>query len=168
MESSKAVAYTGAIPKLYETILGPVYFEPYAIETAKKVATLQPRQVLETACGTGRVTNQLQKQLAADTSITATDISPDMLGIAIEKLSTLRNVSFQIADALNLPFADNSFDVVVCQFGAMFFTDKKKGFSEASRVLKKNGKFIFVVWDKLSLKPESCCCCWKGSSDRIF
>jgi SAM-dependent methyltransferase len=48
-----------------------------------------------------------------------------------------------------LPFADRSFDVVVCQFGVMFFPDRQKAYREARRVLKEGGHFIFSVWDAL-------------------
>ena len=50
---------------------------------------------------------------------------------------------------MNLPFADGSFDAVVCQFGAMFFPDRKKAFSEARRVLRAGGSLLFNVWDRI-------------------
>jgi SAM-dependent methyltransferase len=53
------------------------------------------------------------------------------------------------ADALALPFEDKSFDVVCCQFGAMFFPDRVAGYREARRVLKPGGRFIFNVWDRI-------------------
>jgi SAM-dependent methyltransferase len=51
---------------------------------------------------------------------------------------------------LALPFADQNFDVVACQFGAMFFPDKIQGYKEARRVLKPGGHFLFNVWDRIS------------------
>jgi SAM-dependent methyltransferase len=48
---------------------------------------------------------------------------------------------------MQLPFPDASFDVVVCQFGAMFFPDKAKAFAEARRVINPGGCFLFNVWD---------------------
>jgi SAM-dependent methyltransferase len=53
------------------------------------------------------------------------------------------------ADALNLPFEDASFDVVFCQFGAMFFPDRVAGYAEARRVLRPGGRFVFSVWDRI-------------------
>ena len=50
---------------------------------------------------------------------------------------------------MQLPFADRTFDTVVCQFGVMFFPDKGKAFAEARRVLRPGGTFIFNVWDRL-------------------
>jgi SAM-dependent methyltransferase len=58
-------------------------------------------------------------------------------------------VEWRQADAMSLPFADASFDVVVCQYGAMFFPDKPKAFSEARRVLRSGGTFFFNVWDRI-------------------
>jgi ubiquinone/menaquinone biosynthesis C-methylase UbiE len=145
------VTFSGNVARNYDEVQGPVYFEPYAIETAARVAILNPQNVLETACGTGRVTNHLRKVISPDASLTATDISADMMAIAREKLSSVNNISWLEADALHLPFADQSFDVVVCQFGAMFFPDKKKGFSEAWRVLKSGGIYLVTTWAKLEM-----------------
>ena len=50
---------------------------------------------------------------------------------------------------MSLPFADDTFDVVVCQFGAMFFPDKTEAFAEARRVLRPGGTFLFNVWDSI-------------------
>jgi ubiquinone/menaquinone biosynthesis C-methylase UbiE len=152
METQTSIPYSGSIPKIYDEILGPAYFEPYAIETANRVAALMPKNILEIAAGTGRVTNHLQKNLP-ESCISATDISDDMLAIAKAKMEGAENIGWLVADAMALPFRDNEFDVVVCQFGAMFFPDKSKGFSEVNRVLKKNGIFFLVTWDKLSLNP---------------
>jgi ubiquinone/menaquinone biosynthesis C-methylase UbiE len=153
MTTDSSVLYSGSIPKMYDKILGPVYFEPYAIETANRVAKFGAKSILEIACGTGRVTNHLRKILPEEIKITATDISVDMLAVAKEKLSSTKNIFWKEADAMNLPFDSHSFDVVVCQFGAMFFSDRKEGFSEVNRVLEKNGKFIFAVWDKMEFNP---------------
>jgi SAM-dependent methyltransferase len=61
-----------------------------------------------------------------------------------------RPVSWRQADALALPFPDQSFDAVACQFGAMFFPDKVQGYREARRVLSPGGRFCFNVWDQIS------------------
>lgn len=147
------ILYSGAIVRMYDETLGPVYFEPYAEETAGRVAAIKPLHVLETACGTGRVTVNLHKRLPDTTEITATDISADMMALAQEKLSAANNISWKVADAMNLPYAHESFDVIVCQFGLMFFADKAKAFAEAWRLLRKGGRIIFTTWDKLSLNP---------------
>ena len=149
---SDPLSFSGSIPKMYDEILGPVYFEPFAIETAKRVSMIHPATILEIACGTGIVTRQLYKNLT-EATITASDISADMLNIARDKLLSAKNITWKEADAMDLPFADETFDLVVCQFGAMFFQDKQKAFSEMHRVLNAKGKLIFSTWDKLENNP---------------
>ena len=61
----------------------------------------------------------------------------------------MARVEWRQADALSLPFEKDSFDAVVCQFGVMFFPDKRAAYREARGVLKPGGRFIFSVWDRL-------------------
>jgi SAM-dependent methyltransferase len=86
--------------------------------------------------------------LPKTTSITATDLNQAMLDQAAA-VCISRPVEWKQADAMQLPFADASFDAVVCQFGAMFFPDKPKAYAEARRVLKPGGVFLFNVWGRL-------------------
>jgi len=140
--------FSGSIPSLYDRYLGPLIFEPYAEDLAGRLAALNPARVLETAAGTGIVTRALLRALPADTSIVATDLNQPMLDHAAAQVSSDR-VTWQTADALALPFPDQSFDAVVCQFGAMFFPDRPQAYREARRVLKPGGHFIFNVWDAI-------------------
>jgi ubiquinone/menaquinone biosynthesis C-methylase UbiE len=126
----------------------PLIFEPYARDLAERVAGMQPRQVLETAAGTGVVTRALASRLAADARIVATDLNPPMLQHAARRLQDER-VEWKQADALALPFENLCFDAVACQFGAMFFPDKTQGYREAHRVLKPGGRFFLNVWDRI-------------------
>jgi SAM-dependent methyltransferase len=82
----------------------------------------------------------------------ATDLNQPMLDYAASQPG-LHRVKWQPADALALPFPGNSFDAVVCQFGAMFFPDRTKGYGEARRVLKPGGRFVFNVWDHIDTSP---------------
>jgi SAM-dependent methyltransferase len=85
-------------------------------------------------------------------TIVATDLNPAMIEFA--KAQPIAGpVEWRQADACALPFADASFDVVVCQFGAMFFPDKGKGYAEAARVLRPGGRFLFNVWDAIEANP---------------
>ncbi len=141
-------AFAGSIPRLYETLLVPLIFEPYAADLVARLAVRPPGRVLEVAAGTGVVTRQMAAQLLPGVSIVATDLNAPMLAYASE-VGTARPVQWQQADALQLPFADESFDAVVCQFGVMFFPDKAKAFAEARRVLAPRGLFLFNVWDRI-------------------
>jgi SAM-dependent methyltransferase len=148
---SKAAAdsvFTGSIPKLYETLLVPLIFEPYATDLANRLAARAPSAVLEIAAGTGVVTRALASVLPERTSILATDLNQAMLDEAAA-IGTKRSVEWRQADAMQLPFAGGSFDAVVCQFGVMFFPDRSRAFAEARRVLRPGGVFLFNVWDRI-------------------
>ncbi len=141
--------FAGSIPELYERLLVPMFFEPYARDLADRVAAAKPRDVLETCAGTGALTREIASRLSAEARLVATDLNQPMLDHALARVRHDRVVSKQ-ADALALPFDDRSFDVVACQFGVMFFPDKSRGYEEARRVLKPGGALLFSVWDRLS------------------
>ena len=146
-ESDKV--FTGSIPELYDAYLVPLIFEAYAKDLAERAAALAPKAVLETAAGSGVVTRALASLLASDTSYTVTDLNQPMLDHAANKQGPDGRITWRQADALDLPFDDASFDAVVCQFGAMFFPDRIAGYTEARRVLKPGGSFLFNVWDRI-------------------
>jgi len=149
MESSDLDrSFAGSIPQIYEQYLVPLIFEPYAAEMAERVRSRRPHAVLEVAAGTGVVTRSLAIALPSDTSIVATDLNEPMLRHA-EAIGTVRPVEWRTADAMTLPFADQSFDAVVCQFGVMFFPDRAEAFREARRVLRPGGAFVFSAWDRI-------------------
>ncbi|CAJ0706273.1 class I SAM-dependent methyltransferase [Ralstonia wenshanensis] len=140
--------FSGSIPELYDTLLVPLIFEPYAVDMAARAAACQPKRVLEVAAGTGAVTRALARALPATTEVVATDLNPPMLDRAAA-VGTDRPVTWQQADAQQLPFADGSFDLVICQFGAMFFPDRPRAFAEARRVLTPGGKLLLSVWGRI-------------------
>ncbi len=144
-------AFAGTIPANYEKYLGPFLFEPYALDLVSRLQDKKYNDILEIACGTGRVTKHLAKSVKHDT-LTATDLNPDMISIA-KSIVHDKNINWLQADALELPFDDNSFDLVVIQFGVMFFPDRQKGLHEAYRVLKQGGKLIFNTWDRTENVP---------------
>jgi ubiquinone/menaquinone biosynthesis C-methylase UbiE len=138
----------------YDHFLGPLFFEPYAIEVANRIDPLPVSLALEIAAGTGRVTRHIRERIAASTKLIASDIDEDMLAEAKKKLSHL-DIDWQNIDAQQLPFKDNSIDLVVCCFGYMFVPDRPKAFAEAYRVLKPGGVLLFTTWDKLEHNAAS-------------
>jgi SAM-dependent methyltransferase len=140
--------FTGSIPELYERYMVPLIFEPYALDLAARAAALRPRQVLEIAAGTGVLTRHLATALPPETQIIASDLNATMIDIAAT-LGTERPVEWRLADVMALPFEDESFDLVACQFGAMFFPDKAQAYAEIRRVLEPGGYFLFNVWDHI-------------------
>jgi ubiquinone/menaquinone biosynthesis C-methylase UbiE len=145
--------YVGNVPQHYDQNLGPLLFSDYAADLARRIATLNPRRVLETAAGTGIVTRALRDALPANANLTATDLNAPMLDIAATKFRPSEAVEFRTADATALPFADASFDAIVCQFGVMFFPDKDKSYREAFRVLATGGHYVFSIWDSHRHNP---------------
>jgi len=145
--------FGGAIPDLYERGMAPVLFAPAAAMIAARVAELGPGRVLETACGTGQVTRRLVASLPAGTAITATDLAPAMLDRAAACLLEDSGVVLRPADAQALPFADAAFDLVLCQFGVMFFPDQAGAMREAARMLGPGGRFLFTTWDGREANP---------------
>lgn len=141
-------SFSGSIAENYERFMVPMLFEPYAAEVTRRAAALAPRRVLETAAGTGVVARFLLPQLPDDATYIATDLNQAMLDIAASVVSDPR-VLWQAADALALPFDDASADLVLCQFGAMFFPDRERAYREARRVLAPDGVFLLAVWDSI-------------------
>src|SRR3569832_923082 len=127
------VRFSGSVPSNYARYLVPLLFQPYADELASRARSWLPGHVLETAAGTGVVTAALHQALS-DANIVATDLNPDMLAVAAQRVRSDK-VSFEPADAQDLRFADETFDLVDCQIGIMFFPDKVKANAEARRVL---------------------------------
>jgi ubiquinone/menaquinone biosynthesis C-methylase UbiE len=146
--------FKGSVPANYDHYLGPLFFEPYAVDLVKRWQTLKMHKVLELACGTGRLTRHLLQLLDLDGALYATDLNEDMLTVAREKIQDSR-LHWQVVDAQELPFEDNSFDLVVCQFGVMFFPNKLKAFREALRVLQPDGTFLFLTWDDTAYNTVS-------------
>lgn len=140
--------FAGSIPKLYDTYLVPLIFEPYAVDLVNRLGSRSLSRVLEIAAGTGVVTRALASALPKSASIVATDLNQAMLDQA-SAVGTRRPVEWRQADAMQLPFPDGTFDAVVCQFGVMFFPEKAKAFAEARRMLRPGGIFIFNAWDRI-------------------
>jgi len=146
-------AFLGSVPANYDCHLGPLLFQPYAEDLAERLPVRPGLRVLETACGTGIVTEQLVARLGGAGALVATDLNEPMIAQARQRLPASAAVEWKPADATSLPFPDASFDAVVCQFGLMFFPDKALGVREAFRVLRPGGLYLFNVWDTMDRSP---------------
>lgn len=151
---SSTALFAGSIPANYDKYLGPLLFEPYALDIVERLKKDKVEHLLELACGTGRVTKHLMHLIPESGSLVATDLNTEMLEIAKEKIMD-KKVTWDTADAQNLPFKNGQFDHIVCQFGVMFFPDKEKSFKDAARVLKDGGKYIFNTWEEVEKNPRS-------------
>jgi len=141
--------FAGSIPRMYDTLMVPLIFEAYAAHTAALASSFSPQAVLETAAGSGAVTRALAARLGPDAGYVVTDLNQPMLDYAAARQGPDARLQWRQADALALPFDDASFDLVLCQFGAMFFPDRSAGYAEARRVLKAGGRYVIAVWDRI-------------------
>ncbi|UQX89527.1 methyltransferase domain-containing protein [Jatrophihabitans telluris] len=138
--------WAGSMPEIYDRCLGPTLFAPFAEHLAGIAAALAPTDVLELAAGTGIATAALAKAMP-QAHLVATDLNPAMVEYGGARVG---NARWQVADAQQLPQDDASFDLVMCQFGAMFFPDKPAAYAEAARVLRPGGTLLLGLWDAVA------------------
>ncbi|WP_064710676.1 class I SAM-dependent methyltransferase [Rhizobium bangladeshense] len=148
--------FAAGIADVYQALLVPILFEPYASEMAIVAERSKPVSVLEVAAGTGALTRALRLRLDPAAEIVATDLSQAMIDVGAPTL-TMSRTHWMHADAQDLPFAHLMFDLVACQFGVMFFPDRPKAYGEAKRVLRSGGRFLFSTWDSLAANEFARC-----------
>ncbi|MGN6722441.1 MAG: class I SAM-dependent methyltransferase [Marmoricola sp.] len=158
--AAEDTAFVGSIPAVYEQLLVPMVFAEPAQHLATAIVATDPKDILETAAGTGVLTRALVER--SDATITATDLNDPMLQEA-SRLCDSDRVHWKVADALDLAFPDGSFDVVACQFGVMFFPDRPRGYAEALRVLRPGGTFFFSAWNRIEANPA-----WQAIADTLI
>ena len=159
--------FSGSMPELYDRFLVPLQFEPFAQDLAERLGTVTSGQLLELAAGTGVVTRALARTLPGSVDITATDLNPAMLEQA-KTYAELERVVWQEADAMALPFPDEAFDYLVCQFGVMFFPDKPAAFRQVRRVLRRAGDFCSTYGVTKQARPGYWRNKWSGKSSRAI
>jgi ubiquinone/menaquinone biosynthesis C-methylase UbiE len=130
---------------------GLAAFTRGATDTILEVAQLRSgMRVLDLASGVGDPSLSIAAAVGPSGHVTGTDLGPGMIGLAEElaRKRGLTNIDFRVANVEALPFPDESFDVVTCRFGIMFFPDQSKAFRECLRVLKRGGRVAFVAWGR--------------------
>ena len=142
-------AFTDSIPDIYDEYLVPLIFEQYADDLARRVRGFDPRDVLEIAAGSGVASRAVAEVLGSSANYVVTDLNPPMLKRAASMADNPSVIVWKTADATDLPFDRQSFDLVLCQFGVMFFPDRVRAYKEAHRVLRRGGAFIFSMWDRI-------------------
>lgn len=121
-------------------------------KVVKSVKKANPKTVLDIATGTGDLAIQIAKSTQAQ--ITGFDLSAGMLEVGRKKVTKEKldgRIEMIQGDAENMPFENNSFDVITVAFGVRNFENLKKGLDEIYRVLKPGGKFIILEFSQ----PES-------------
>jgi ubiquinone/menaquinone biosynthesis C-methylase UbiE len=148
--SGSPVAFSGSVPQYYDGYMRESLFEPFALELARRVPA-DARRILEIAAGTGIVTRRVHEAVPG-AEIVATDLNEAMVDFA--RGAVAGDITWQAADAQDLPFEDGSFDVAICAFGFMFLPDKVKGFVEARRVLAPGGLLLGTTWHAVEEMPS--------------
>jgi SAM-dependent methyltransferase len=149
---TSSIQFNKSIPQKYEDYLTPFIFDPYAEDLLERIGTkagmTDLKNVLELACGTGSVTRQLLARLPSAAQLIATDLQPDMLDVAKRHLSA-PNITWDTVDMTDIPYEDNRFDLIVCQFGLMLVPEKLKALTEMHRVLRPGGRLLSSVWSDI-------------------
>ena len=151
--TERHTAFVGTVPAYYDRYLGPFLFNPFADDLAARLPVSPGTRVLEVACGTGIVTERLMRRLSGQGTLVATDLNEPMIAHARTRIVEDSALEWRQADGTSLPFSAHTFEVVVCQFGLMFFPDKAAGAREALRVLAPGGTYLFNVWDAIERNP---------------
>ena len=134
----------------YENLWVPALFGQWAKIVTEEAQPGNTQQVLDVACGTGVLAQEVATRLNHPGQVTGVDSNPGMLSVAMEHN---KNINWVQGPAEDLPFPDNSFDVVLCQFGLMFFADRVKAIQEMNRVISPQGRLVITVWDALENIP---------------
>jgi ubiquinone/menaquinone biosynthesis C-methylase UbiE len=130
-------------------------FEPLTRALIEETGVAESINVLDVACGAGEPGLTLAQIVGPTGSVTCTDIVPEMVAAAERQAVSrkLTNMNFCPCAADALPFDDETFDVVVCRLGAMFFPEPLAALREILRVTKPQGKVAFAVWHNNELNP---------------
>lgn len=134
----------------YDELFVPALFAQWGDVVADAARVGEGDQVLDVACGTGALTLAVSRRVGPTGKAVGTDANPDMLEVARRKTAP---IEWQKGRAESLPFADDQFDVVVSQFGLMFFDDRPAALREMARVLRPGGRLAVAVFDSLDHSP---------------
>ncbi|MCU4926117.1 methyltransferase domain-containing protein [Halobacteria archaeon AArc-dxtr1] len=141
-------------PEAYEKYLVPPIFAPWADRLIETSEVQAGDRVLDVACGTGIVTRRAASRVGESGAVVGLDINNGMLAVAAETaVETQPSIEWQQGDATDLPFPDESFDIVCCQQALQFFDDPVAAVEEMRRVLTPGGCVALSVWRPLDYNP---------------
>ena len=145
----------GSAPELYERYLVPAITSIWAADLIERSAPKSTDRVLDIACGTGAVT-RLAAQYVTAGRVVGLDLNAGMLEVA-RALNTpeVARIEWHEGSALDLPFPDESFDLVLCQLGLQFFPDRPVALREMRRVLAPNGRVTLSIYSAIERTPAA-------------
>jgi len=145
---------SGSAPEAYEHYLVPTLFTPWAEDLVDRMALRPGERVVDVACGTGIVARLAAHRINPGGAVTGLDLNPGMLSVA-RSLPPPADVTMEWREgsAMTLPFANATFNVVLCQQGLQFFPDRLAALREMYRVLVPGGRLGLSVWRPLRQNP---------------
>jgi ubiquinone/menaquinone biosynthesis C-methylase UbiE len=145
IDSVYGQAYGGTAPENYQRYFVPAIGGPFAADLIAEAALSAGERVLDVACGTGVVARLAAERLGAGGTVAALDVNPAMLAAARSTPSSGATIQWYETAAEAMPLPDDTFDVVLCQLGLQFVTDKKAALREMRRVLAPGGRVLVSV-----------------------
>jgi SAM-dependent methyltransferase len=140
--------------EIYERYLGPAIAEPFTRLLLKRAAPRRGQRVLDLACGTGVVARHVAPLVGVEGKVVAVDISSAMLAVGRALPAPVgTEIAWRQGDAIALDLPDGAFDLVLCQQGLQFFSDRLSALSEMRRVLARDGRVVLSVWRSLEHHP---------------
>lgn len=136
--------------EVYEAFFVPALFSQWPEQILKRASPAPDHYVLDVACGTGVLARSAAETVQQPGQVHAVDLNPGMLSVA---KTIAPDIHWQLGSAEQLPYKDQQFDLVACQFGLMFFADRIAAIQEMLRVCKPSGVIAIAVWDSLDSSP---------------
>lgn len=138
----------------YENYMVPVLFAPWAARLIQSASIQPDDRILDVGCGTGIVARLISSNVNFRGTITGIDLSSNMLAVARAMSDqNKQSIAWHEGRVESMPFQNGSFDLVVCQEALQFFADRKLALAEIHRVLSREGRFVFSVWQGLDRHP---------------
>ena len=141
--------------EVYDEVMVPRLFGPWGEYLVDQLEIAPGETVLDVACGPGSVTQIAAERVGALGRVTGCDVSPAMLALARAKpaVSEGATIAYLEAPADQLPVEDALFDVVICQQGLQFFSDRPAAVTEMHRALGASGRLGIAVWTEIDHSP---------------
>jgi len=138
--------FTGTAAENYEHHFVPAIGGPVADVSIEVASPRAGERVLDVACGTGVVARRAADAVGPRGAVTGLDLAADMIDVARRAPAPAEpRIDWHVGDAARLPFPDGAYDVVVCQMGLMFMSDKDAAVAEMRRVLAPGGRAVVVT-----------------------
>ena len=140
-------------PLAYDTHIVDVFLQGYSRRLVEVAAIKAGDRVLDVACGTGVVTQLVANKIGSAGQVVGFDLNAGMLARARASRETAAAIEWRVGSATDMPFADATFDCVICQHGLQFMPDKAAAVSEMHRALADRGRIVISVWRSIEHCP---------------